>query len=397
MAKRYADEVAENAMVKRAYFENQVVPHPILMQMREGLRKLHLRRLSDTKGRSPEGRILLIAGESGSGKSFGLKEYIKDFPKITKNAVEDGQFSVDDIPAHFRERFETSDYIPILSVEADKSTTSRGFAATLYGAFGYNAPTRWSSSDFTRRLVKLVGDTGVEMIFVDEAHHLINHQRETITENDVDFIKSLSNQLHIQIVLAGLPRVLDLADAMQMARRREPDIILEPYSWKQIEDRRIFYAVMEGFKNTMQIADPSSITDEQVVRRIYVQSRGYIGLASKHIAEALFRALERQYATIPLLLHAEVYHDFLRNKAGAAMRRRDWREEADVTIEPADRARNPFLVDDVRVGDMIDALIKAPSLSPTTVSKNYAATSSKSSKTRIRGQDRPEYQPMGRG
>jgi hypothetical protein len=57
-----------------------------------------------------------------------------------------------------------------------------------------------------------------------------------------------------------------------------------------------------------------------------------------------------------MLLHAEVYHDFLPKANGRPRRRKEWRTDADIEISAEDRARNPFLCSDELVQSMIDAL-----------------------------------------
>lgn len=373
----------------KAFFENEVVWHPRLVALRGAIRQLHSRVISDEKGRAVEGHVLLVGGESGSGKTFGLKQYHRAFPRISREAVENGECKLEDLPQNAQTKLSIADYWPVLFVEAKKSTTNRGLAATLYEAYGYKTQKNWSMPLLLNELKRITEDCSTELILVDEAHHLINHSREEITEADVDFIKSLSNQLHVQIVLAGLPRVLDLGDAMQMRRRKEPDFIVEPYHWQIENDRDVFQAIITGLFDNIALPNASINLTDQFMRRLYVASGGFIGLASKHLSTGLYRAIERNASEISILLHAEVYHDFMDGKISGPMRLTNWEVNDDIAIAPEDRARNPFLVDDAQIASMIDALDKTGFRTPADAAKRYGGAPP--AKTRMRGKARKPF------
>jgi len=388
MVKSIAQFVNIDASNAQAHFENTLVAHPRLLSMRDSMRLLHGRCIREDGARPLEGRILLVAGGSGSGKTFGLTQYKEAFPRIAREDIEAGKFGLDDLPEHARSRIEISDYWPVLFAEANKSTTNRGLAATLYEAYGYTAPARWPMPVLLQKLKKQVSECSTEMIIVDEGHHLINHAKEDITEADVDFVKSISNQLHVQLIFSGLPRILDLGDAMQMHRRKEPDFVLEPYHWK--DEHGIFENIVLGFTQNMHLAGASSNASPDLVTRLYVASHGYVGLLSKQMSAALRRAIERGLPNVPMLLHAEVYHDFLPHKASGPMRLSNWQREEDVRIAAEDRARNPFLADDARVAAMIDALDK----SAFAFLDESAGRRSGSMKTGLRGKAPAPYSPL---
>jgi type II secretory pathway predicted ATPase ExeA len=381
-----------NASEARAFFENEVVWHPRLLAYRDGIRHLHARVIPDEQGRAAEGHVLLVGGESGSGKTFGLKQYLSVFPRISREDIERGNCKIDDLPPDVRETIQVSDYWPVLYAEANKSTTNRGLAATLYEAFGYKAQKSWSTPVLLNELKRIIKDCHTELIIVDEAHHLINHQREEITEADVDFVKSLSNQFHVQIVLAGLPRILDMGEAMQMHRRKEPDIILEPYHWLIDDEKQVFTDVVSGPFENIRLPNAAVNLSDHFMQRLYVASGGYIGMASKHLSAALGRAIERDASEISMLLHAEVYHDFIKKKKGGSTRLKNWETASDVSIHSDERARNPFLANDAQISAMIDALAQTGFATPADAATHYSGATA--AKTGLRGKARKPYSPL---
>lgn len=375
-----------------AFFEAQVVPHPQLMRFRNAMRTLHARVIPDEDGRRIPGHILLAGGESGSGKSFGLQQYAAAFPRISRENIEAGGVRLDELPPRARKNLQMSDYWPVLLAEANESTTNRGLAATLYEAFGYKTPKGWSMPVVLNELKATIEECGTEIILVDEAHHIINHKKEQITETDVDFVKSLSNQLHVQIVLAGLPRILDMGESTQIRRRKEPDFVFEPYRWHVEEERGIFNNVMTGLFKNIRLSNAMSSLSDGLIRRLYVSSGGYIGLASKHLSIGLYRAIDRGVPEISMLLHAEVFHDFLEKKIKRPTRTKNWEDPSDISISPADRARNPFLADESQVAAMIDALAETGFATPTDAAERYG--NPPTATTRLRGKARAPFSPL---
>lgn len=376
----------------QAFFENEVVWHPRLLALRDGIRGVHARVIPDEQGRATEGHVLLVGGESGSGKTFGLKQYWRAFPRVSREDIETGKCTIDELPTTMRSKIKIADYWPVLYAEANKSTTNRGLAATLYEAFGYKSKRNWSAPVLLKELKRIISECSTESILVDEAHHLINHKREEITETDVDFVKSLSNQLHVQIVLAGLPRLLDMGEAMQMFRRNEPDIILEPYRWLIKDERHVFEGIIAGLFDNIRLPNAGINLSEPFIKRLYVASGGFVGMASKHLSTALKRAIERDASEMSILLHAEVYHDFIKKKVGGTIRLQNWEKEADISIEPNERARNPFLANDVQIQAMIDALAQTGFATPADAAARYG--DAPAAKTGLRGKARKAYSPL---
>lgn len=392
MVKSIEQFVNVEAAQARAFFKNEVVWHPRLAALQDAIRQLHACVIPDEQGRATEGHILLVGGESGSGKSFGLRQYERAFPRISREDIERGECFLEELPLRAQLRIQLADYWPVLLVEANQSTTNRGLAATLYEAYGYKSQTRWSMPVILNELKKIINECNTELIIVDEAHHLINHKREDITDTDVDFVKSLSNQLHVQIVLAGLPRILDMGEAMQMHRRKEPDLILEPYRWLQNEERKVFQNIVMGLFDNIRLPNATSSLSMPFMIRLYVACGGFIGMASKHLAKALYRAIERGATEMSMFLHAEVYHDFLRKSAGGAMRLKTWESADDITVPAEDRERNPFLANDAQIKAMIDALDQTGFSTPAEAAKHHGGAAA--TKTRLRGKVRKPSSPL---
>jgi hypothetical protein len=91
------------------------------------------------------------------------------------------------------------------------STNATGgkVAAAILGALspGYKPPSSWNTEQCVERICFQCDEMGVQLIIIDEAHHIVDHRKEDGLEDAAEFVKSLLNRSGAQLVLSGLPRL----------------------------------------------------------------------------------------------------------------------------------------------------------------------------------------------
>ncbi|MEE8627068.1 MULTISPECIES: TniB family NTP-binding protein [Methylobacterium] len=302
-------------------FETRTVPHQALLDGKAEIANLQARYRPERRRRL-KARALVIAGPSGAGKSTILESYAEDHPHLTDGP--DG------------------DVRRVILVEAPKRPTQRSFVAAIMRALGSKARDTWNTDEIIAKIGWLCDELKVELILIDEAHHLCEHISQDNEEDVSEFLKSLLNRLGTQIVLAGLPSLLHLRDYPQLRRRMQPPVVLHPYSWSSIEGRAAFMAMLGLFEAQLGLPEPSFLFEHETAKRLYCATGGYPGLVSKTLSEALSVALERKARRIDLTLLGQVWERF--EPAGAPQLSVD----PDARPVPARElargtARNPYL------------------------------------------------------
>lgn len=271
-------------------FETTVIPHTRHMEAKAAIRELHGRYRPREDSRRFKARALLIIGSAGSGKTTALEDYMADYPD---SATED------------------ADIRRIVYVEAPERTTRRALVGAILGAYGYRARDHWNTSEVIEKIAFYAEETGTEMIFIDEGHHMVNENNPDMTAEVTEFIKSLLNRVKVQIVIAGLPRLLDISvpgeKTMQLRRRLQPTIILKPYDWATRSGRTMFSGVLGVMEKMMGLPDASGLAKHEMAKRIYVATGGEIGIVSKYLSETLSVALAIGRRSIDLNLLGEVH------------------------------------------------------------------------------------------
>lgn len=320
------EQVCDDALVT---FETQTVPHQSLLDGKKEIAKLQAR--YRPKGqRRLKARCLIIAGPSGAGKSTILESYAEEFPHI-----KDGP---------------DGDIRPVVLVEAPKRPTQRAFVAAIMRGLGSTARETWNTDEIIGRIAWLCDELKVQLILIDEAHHLCEHVSQDGEEDVSEFLKSLLNRIRTQIVLAGLPSLLHLRDYHQLRRRMQPPVILRPYAWSTVEGRARFMAMLGLFEAQMALPEPSLLFEHETAKRVYCATGGYPGLVSKDLSEALSLAEGEELRRIDLALLGRVWTRFDPASTPLVSDDPDARPVKEATLPKATK-KNPYLA---RGADFLD-------------------------------------------
>ncbi|CAO3435713.1 TniB family NTP-binding protein [Azospirillum doebereinerae] len=282
-------------------FETTVLPHPNHMTAKAAIARLHSR-CRPPGSRPLTARALLIVGAPGAaGKTTALKDYWYDYPDVTLEGVAKGASSAS------TDALRDADVRRIVYVEAPKKTTQRALVAALSGAFGYKASDHWDTSHIIDKIEEYADEMHTEMIFIDEGHHMVWSKSAEQTEDVAEFIKSLLNRTKRQIVIAGLPALLQITRYPQLHRRLQPPMILTPYNWGTRSGRIYFSSLLDTFEKMLDLPEPSGLATHDFARRFYVATGGEIGIVSKYLSEALSHVQASNLRSISKELMAEVH------------------------------------------------------------------------------------------
>ncbi|MGM5022190.1 AAA family ATPase [Tardiphaga sp. 367_B4_N1_1] len=273
-------------------FETIFFRHETFERATKSIALLH-KRWKPPKSRKTEAHCLMLLGNSGAGKTTILRRYAARFPDVTEN--------------------EHGDIRPIVFVEAPKRTTPRQLAAAILSALspGYKPPARWNTDDLVSEICFQCDEMGVQLIIIDEAHHIVDHRKDDGLEDAAEFVKSLLNRSGAQLVLSGLPRLATklpkTKTLKQLRRRMDHKEYLKPYNWSSKTGRTQFRTLLALFEGALGLPQPSNLVEFRTAARIYCATEGEIGFVAKHLRKSLQFALERSLSHIDLKLLGEAF------------------------------------------------------------------------------------------
>lgn len=233
---------------------------PQVVQLQLRLQDLVDHRCADDE---PEG--LAIVGETGTGKTTLLANFCKRHPRT--------------VHAEFTE-------VPVLYASIPARCTIKRLAGLLLQVLGSPFWNRGDEEDRTYQLGVLLKACGVRLILLDEVNHLGDRGAAKTHYEVGDWIKQLSRDSGVPIVLAGTPTAAILWETNEQLADRYEVRTLEPLSMEPRRARE-FRAVLKAFGQLMAGLQVLNLSEERTTRLIAFASGGRL----RDIRKLLVRAV----------------------------------------------------------------------------------------------------------
>jgi hypothetical protein len=231
---------------------------------------------------------MLLVAQTGSGKSTTLKYYRDQFPRY-------------ETP--------TGTKIPVLYVATPESPTVRDLAQKVLDALGDPAADKGSASAKTRRIIHLVKQCGVEMVFIDEFHHFADGKYATEATRVSNWVKLLIEEIKRPVVLAGLPRAIAVVNRNPELRRRfcAPHE-LRPFGFATDDERREFRAVLKKVHSLVPASCKCPpLHALELAERFHFASLGLFDYVVKIVETAVSKTAANHDGNVTLAALAEAF------------------------------------------------------------------------------------------
>ncbi|AWI76215.1 hypothetical protein CEW87_05545 [Parazoarcus communis] len=254
----------------RAAVEKTVIHHPRFQDAYERIGDL-LRSRKD--GLDPQ--IDFIVGPSRCGKTEVLREFARERDYCARR--EAGRLIV-----------------PVLYVPIPTGIAPKDLPLSVMQALNVPLPTgRTRATELVKMMNVQLKLVGTHTILFDEASHLVDVGSKIPPRQASDWIKDISQQTNVSILLSGLYRLIKLLETNEQLRNRTPaPFDFSPYRWDIPSDRKNFAGCVRAFLSVFsdhQCTLDVKLTTDSLVRHLYAASAGHVGLLAN-----FFKALTRQ-------------------------------------------------------------------------------------------------------
>ena len=238
-----------------------------------------------------EPECMLIAGDTGTGKTTLIKWYAGDFPVriLPERRIQ-----------------------PVLVVLVPSPATVKGLATEMLKVLGDPAADKGAVSSQTLRLRKYLAVCEVELIILDEFQHFDDRQSKNVLKTISDWLKNLINQCNVPIVLVGMPgceSVLDQKGNEQLKRRFAARDEILPFSWETREGVNEFRQLLKGIDDALPLMKHSHLADLKTAFLIYTATNGVIDYVMELLRWAAALAIKSGSEEIDRELLAQAYEE----------------------------------------------------------------------------------------
>jgi len=254
-------------------FLDKTIRHDIYVEAHSAIAECH-----KSSGFKPKSMFLL--GPSGAGKSTIVKSYAGKYPKI-------------ETPEETR--------IPVIYISLYERSTPKDAVGAILEQITPMTNVRGAMSEQRKRLEFYLKACHVELIIIDEIHHVLPAHTTAKIQHFADLIKSLMDKTLVSFILVGLPDSIKLLHANTTAdvkdqlfrrcRRTIETTPPEPYSkqWSML---------VKGYQGAMQGIPCIDLSSAEMLQRLYLATSGLNG----RIANLLAEVSELTDGTVPLTL-----------------------------------------------------------------------------------------------
>lgn len=247
------NEIVPKTLAEQAH--TAFILYPRLKELHEEIQRCQ--RLSRIAG---EPQCMALEGQTGAGKTSLIRHYASAFP---------------------RQETPFGSEIPIFYLETPSPATVKTMASAMLEHLGDPAAHLGTIGPLNSRLIKLLQACRVELVILDDFHHLIDTETDRVLAKVSDWLKVLIKETGISFLVVGVEGKVEriLQANAQLSRLFAARENLLPFDWQPEKQSSIQSFSM--FVGTAEKAIGKSLATDvpriEMLYRIYYSTDGIVG------------------------------------------------------------------------------------------------------------------------
>jgi hypothetical protein len=235
-------------------------------------------------------QCMSLEGITGTGKSTLVRDYVALFPRIEET---------------------NGTRIPIFYAETPSPVTVKGMAATMLAHLGDPAAHRGTLWSMNFRLIRLMIACQVELIILDDFHHLIDKKTNRILEQVSDWLKVLIKETNIPFLVVGIAGKVEciLESNAQLSRLFAVRETLNPFRCDPADEASIqeFARFVHYAEQSIVIPLPEIPLRLELLYRLHYATAGVVGNLMNLLRYAALLSRQRHKTALDLEILAAAF------------------------------------------------------------------------------------------
>ena len=243
--------------------------------------------LSDLAG---EAQCMALEGMTGTGKTTLVKSYASAFT---------------------RQETTSKTKIPVFYMETPTPVTVKGMAARMLETLGDPAAHRGPLWSMNSRLIHFLRLCEVQLVILDDFHHLIDQETKRILETVSDWLKVLIKETNIPFLVVGLEgSVTQILQAnAQLSRLFAVRETLYPFAWSitDVSLNQDFVSFIQYVETSVPLSFSDELPRAEWLHRLHYATDGVIANVMDLVRLAVWLAHQQHAQTLSLTLLSQAF------------------------------------------------------------------------------------------
>ena len=260
--------ISEAQLAKIANIESIYIPYPNIQKAKNKLKEV-----LELNSFLAEPECVLLTGDSGSGKTSFIKQFVSHYPVIYDDEV---------------------DIRTVIYVEIPSQASIKDLCIVILKAFDDPVDnSKLTKLVLGEKVINFAKLAKTKLLILDEFQHLTEKSTLTKVDNLANWIKNFINVTRIPVLIVGMPESeYVLSENAQLSRRFYTRYKLEFFSLATSRDVGVYYKFLKNLSGQLDF-DNSDI----IINKFYSISLYYV--ANKNLA--LFMRIIRFACRIAIL------------------------------------------------------------------------------------------------
>lgn len=242
-----------------------------------------------------EAQCMVLEGVTGTGKSTLVRTYAEAF---------------------LRYESASGTKIPVLYMETPSPVTVKGMAARMLEVMGDPAAHKGSQWAMNTRLTHFIQACEVQIVILDDFHHLIDRDTNRVLETVSDWLKVLIKETNVPFLVVGIEgRVEPILRAnAQLSRLFAVRETLQPFRWDPADGETVkeFATFVRCVEKGIGVSLSDELPQTEFLYRLHYATNGVVGNVMNLMRFGALLAQKQETQTLTLALLEQAFEKRLR-------------------------------------------------------------------------------------